>query len=379
MSKLINILHIITDLPIGGAQYNTIYTVEKLNYKKYNISLACNCKGEMLDKVKIVPNLNLIDVPFLTRDINLIKDFKAFLSIFRLIRRGKYHIVHTHSSKPGAIGTIAAWLNKTPVIIHTLHGFPFNEFMGRFTNKIYTLLEKFWFYFCDKIITVSQLNKEKAIKIKLATREKLINIYSGIDMDQFDKISSGDLKKELGLPDNYKLIGSVGRLSHQKDPICFIKSIPLVLKKIKKIHFVLTGDGPLREILEKFIIQYKLSEHVSLIGNRDDIPNVLKSLDVFVLSSLYEGLGRSLTEAMYCKLPIVATEVEGVPELINHMKTGYLVQPRDHYEIAKGLLFCLRNNTHAKSMACNAHKLVKNKFHVLKMIDRIDSLYQAYI
>ena len=140
MNDKIKILHIITDLPIGGAQDNTLYTLELLDKGKYDVSLACNLCGEFVERANSIEQCKIYNIKYLVREINLFKDLGATLELVKLMRKEKFQIVHTHSSKPGVIGRIAAFISCTPIVIHTIHGFPFHEFMNIFKRKYFILV-----------------------------------------------------------------------------------------------------------------------------------------------------------------------------------------------------------------------------------------------
>ncbi len=375
--KKLKILHIITYLPIGGAQDNTLLTVEGLDKHRYDITLICGKRGEWIDRAFSIKGIKIHFINELIRKIHILYDVIALLKMYRFIKKGKFKIVHTHSSKAGFSGRIAAYLAGVPVIIHTLHGFPFHDFMHPAVRMFYIYLERFLSKLSGKIITVSHLNQEKAIHLKLNRPAKFINIYSGIDFGRFNNsINITKKKKELVINKEKQVIGMVGRLSEQKAPQYFIQAIPAVLKIHPHVQFVLVGDGELRNHITKMTVRLNISNHVCFLGFRDDVPEILKTFNVFVLTSLWEGLGRSLTEAMYTARPIVATAVEGVPELIINGKTGYLVQPKDPDAIAQRIHDHLSNPRKAKRMGENARKRVMKDFDVDIMIRKIDQLYQ---
>lgn len=373
----IRVLHIITNLPVGGAQDNTLITVERLNRAKYEVSLLCSSEGEWQQRAQNIRNLNLIFVNELTRRIQIFYDVIAFWKIYCIIRRGGYDIVHTHSSKPGVLGRFAAKLAGVPVIIHTIHGFPFHDFMNPVKKGVFIFLERICSKLTTRLITVSQLNLEKAVKLKLAKRSRFVNIYSGIDFDKFDTpIDPVSKKQEMGLLNGEKIVGTVGRFSEQKAPLDFIRAIPHVLDKRNDVCFVMVGDGELKPKMTQLAGELGLASKLKILGYREDIPEILQIFDVFVLSSLWEGLGRSLTEAMYASLPVVATAVEGVPELVKHDETGILVPPRDVSAIAGGILSLLEDEQKAQSLGKAAKQKITDAFRADVMVKRLEEVYQ---
>ena len=379
MSKKIKLLHVITHLPIGGAQDNTLYTVELLNKDKYDISLSCNLNGELVSRAKKVKHLKLYDVPNLRREVSIINDIRAFLYLYKLIKKENFTIIHTHSSKAGFLGRVAAMLNKTPIVIHTIHGFAFHDYMNSFKKNIFIYLEKLSAKWTHGLVTVSNLNKKKVVDLGIAPIEKLKNIYSGIDLTLFINEKNDQFRKELNLDSNHLLLGSVGRLSNQKDPITMIEAFCIVIKRFPNAHLTLVGEGELRDEILIKIDQLQLNGRVHLTGNKNDPWKIYHSLDLFIMSSIYEGLGRSITEALSCGVPVVCTSVEGVPEIVRDNETGILVPPKDPDALATGIIKSLNDMDNARKMAEEGRKFVNENFDVKKMVDDIDTLYDTLL
>ena len=377
MKSKIKILHVITHLPIGGAQDNTLYTVELLDKEKYDISLCCNLDGELVERAKKVEAVKLFDIPFLGREVSPYRDIRAFLSLYKLFKEEDFTIIHTHSSKAGLLARLAAVLNKTPIVIHTIHGFAFNDFMNGLKKNFFIYLEKLLAKWTDVLITVSNLNKKKIIDLNIAHENKIKNIYSGIDLSLFTNKRNDDFRKELNLENDHLLLGSVGRLSDQKDPITMIEAFGIISKPFPNAHLALVGDGELKgKILEK-IDQLKLDGKVHLTGNKNNPWSVYHSMDLFIMSSIYEGLGRSITEALSCGVPVVCTDVEGVPEIVRDNITGILVPPKDSNKLADGIIRTLNDMETAKKMAEEGRRFVNDNFDVNKMVNDIDGLYNT--
>ena len=379
MKSKIKILHVITHLPIGGAQDNTLYTVELLDKEKYDISLCCNLDGELVERAKKVEAVKLFDIPFLGREVSPYRDIRAFLSLYKLFKEEDFTIIHTHSSKAGLLARLAAVLNKTPIVIHTIHGFAFNDFMNGLKKNFFIYLEKLLAKWTDVLITVSNLNKKKIIDLNIAHENKIKNIYSGIDLSLFTNKRNDEFRKELNLENDHLLLGSVGRLSNQKDPITMIEAFGIISKPFPNAHLALVGDGELKgKILEK-IDQLKLNDRIHLTGNKNNPWSVYHSMDLFIMSSIYEGLGRSITEALSCGVPVVCTDVEGVPEIVRDNITGILVPPKDSNKLADGIIRTLNDMETAKKMAEEGRRFVNDNFDVNKMVNDIDSLYNTLL
>ena len=375
----IKILHIITHLPTGGAQDNTLFTIELLDRNKYEISLCCNLVGDLVDRAKRIEQVQIFNVKNLVREVNIFKDIKAFISIYKILRSEEFDIVHTHSSKAGFLARIAAKLYGKSIIIHTVHGFPFNDYMNFFKKYFYIKIEKFLSSLSDALITVSNLNKVKIVKLGIAEDSKITNIYSGIDLKLFGKKNDSSFRNDLGISDDLILIGAVGRLSAQKDPITLVNAFDLVIKEKTNVKLVFVGDGDLKAEVSRKINELGLQKNIYLAGNKMDTWNIYSSLDLFVMSSIYEGLGRSITEALCSETPVVCTNVEGVPELVRDDITGYLVKPKDYFELSRVILKSLENIDHSKNMAKIGSKFVKANFDVNNMVREIDDLYLSLL
>ena len=270
MKNKIKILHVITHLPIGGAQDNTLYTVELLDKEKYDISLCCNLDGELVERAKKVEGIKLFNIPFLCREVSPYNDIRALILLNKIFKKEDYTIIHTHSSKAGLLARLAAVLNKTPIVIHTIHGFAFNDFMNVFKKNFFIYVEKILAKWTDVLITVSNLNKKKIIDLNIAHENKIKNIYSGIDLNLFTNKRNDEFRNELNLKNDHILLGSVGRLSRQKDPITMIEAFGIISKQFPKSNLALVGDGELKgEILEK-IHKLKLNGRVHLTGNKNN-------------------------------------------------------------------------------------------------------------
>jgi glycosyltransferase involved in cell wall biosynthesis len=374
--KKIRVLHIITNLVVGGAQDNMLATVERLDRQKYDVSLITSSEGEWLPRAKLIPNLNLMFVNSFKRSISPILDLITLYRLYSKIKAGNFAIVQTHTSKAGVLGRLAAWCAGVPIIIHTHHGLNFHDYLNPVLRFIFLQLERFLANYSDKLIMVSKLNLQKAVEVKLAGRDKFATIYNGIDFKNLDvRINIQQKRKAIGVTGNEKIIGTVGRLCPQKAPQDLLRAIPNILKARKDVVFLFIGNGELLPQMQALSKKLEIEPHVKFLGNRNDVPELLLLLDAFVLTSLWEGMPRSLTEAMYCGRPVAATAVDGTPELVQHNETGLLVPPRDIDAIADAILLLLNNETKARQMGVAAKRRVAEQFSIQKMMTEIEQLY----
>ena len=373
------VLHIITRLIIGGAQENTMLTAELLDKKKFDVEVLSGSQtgseGSLIEEIK-KRGIKLKIENYLVREINPIKDFIALIKLYKIIKKGNYKVVHTHSSKAGIAGRFAAWFAGVPVIIHTVHGWGHTPYQHPVIRNFYILLEKITQKMSNRLIAVSPKDIDKGLKQGIATKKKYIVIRSGIETDRFGKckISKNEMKKKLNIPENSIVIGTVTRLSPQKAPLDFIKACSIIAKKNNNAFFVIVGDGNLRFDAEQMVKDLKIENRFIFTGLRRDVPELMTAFDIFVLSSLWEGLPRVLPQAMATGLPIVATSIDGSAEAVEDGLNGFLVPPKMPEEIAKKVIYLIDNPAIANKMGNNGKKLV-DIFSAKKMVDDIEKLY----
>jgi len=232
-------------LPImSGVQKAMTELLIRLDKKDFEIYVICQAEGELTDFL-IKHNVQCFLLPELKREINLYYDFKAFWEIYKLCRRYKFDIVHTHSSKPGFLGRCAAKIAGVQGIIHTVHGFAFHQFSSRKSILFYRLLERLAGFVTSRLILLNELDYKFVLKHRLVKENRAIKIYNGIDFEALNfKINVNRKKHSFKIPKNHKIVGSVGRLWKQKAPQIFIKAIPKVLQQVPDTTFLLIGNGP---------------------------------------------------------------------------------------------------------------------------------------
>ena len=379
----VKVLHIITRLIVGGAQENTMLTAVLLDPSRCAVDVVSGpqtgSEGSLIEEFR-TRDIPLTIEPALVREINPLKDLLALFRLTRFIRRGRYTIVHTHSSKAGILGRWAAFLAGTPVIVHTVHGWGHHDRQYPLVRRSYILLERVTQRITDKLIVVSPRNIEKGLADGIGTPEKYITIRSGIELDRFRRPSRSreDVRAELGIPVDSAVVGTVTRLSPQKAPLDFLDAAAHVAAQQPNVHFVIVGDGPLRADVEAQVVTLKLTERIHLTGLRRDVPDLLHSFDIFALSSLWEGLPRVLPQAMAAGLPIVATAVDGNAEAVTDGINGLLTPPGDPQAMAAALLRLLNDPFLRRKMG-EAGRTRAEEFSARKMVGDIEVLYEALL
>ena len=381
--KKIKILHIITKLAIGGAQENTIYNVEHLNRQLSTFSeIACGPLEKDVGNLEVLAEskgINLVKISGMTNDIHPLANIRAFYQLYVYLKKNKFDIVHTHSSVAGIIGRITARLAKTPIVIHTVHGWGIRDDMSVLKKKIYINLERICEKFTDKLIAVSKFNVDKGLKYGIGKASKYIVIHSGIDIGRYSRrFNIAKKKQELGISEDARVIGTVGRLDIQKNPLDFVRMAKIITNDFPNCVFVIVGDGPLRKQTKEFIGENKLEMNFRLLGFRDDVEEIIPCFDIFVLSSLWEGLPRVFLQAMAAKKPIVATDVDGAPEAIINGNNGFIVETKKPGEMAKKAIYLLSHPKKADAMGKNGFEMV-HKFSLNKMLQDIDNLYRSLL
>lgn len=376
--KKIKILHIITQLDLGGAQKNALDIVRLLDKNRYAIYFVSSNKGLLLKEALHTPGVKTVFLPSLKRSINLLADLLTLFRLTLLFKKEHIELVHTHSSKAGILGRWAAHLAGVPVIVHTIHGWSFHNGLNSLMNSLYIFLERITAKFTNNLIAVSFSDIQKGLNNKIATKDKYILIRYGIARDEFANrnINIERKKKELGLDVNSFLVGMVACLKPQKSPQDFVRVASLVIKKRPQTQFLLVGDGLLRKEIERLIDSLNLKENFILTGWRRDIPEVMSCLDILVLTSLWEGSPLVFLEGMCCRLPIIAYDVDGASEVIKNGINGFLVTPGDFSEMACRINSLLENKDLVKKMGRHGSDLViNNGYQTERMLKDLDNLY----
>jgi len=333
------VFHVITKLELGGAQKVTLMTLERLPRDRYRLGLATGPEGLLVDWANRIPDMQRVWIPPLIREVRPLEDLRAMIYLWRLFRRERPDIVHTHCSKAGILGRWAAWLAGVPVIFHTAHGFGFSDFQRPLVRNVYVWLERITSKITTKLVVVSYANADKGEKSGVLRRGDWVLCRDAISVDEF--MQPGPRRAQLrtwGVPEDKVVIGMVACFKPQKAPVDFVKVAAQILKQNQNVHFVMAGDGELRPEIEREIREQGIDRHITLLGWYRDMPEVYRNLDIVVLTSLWEGLPCVFSEAMAGELPIVATNVDGAREAIIDGENGFLHDPHDIEGIARSVL-----------------------------------------
>ncbi len=365
-------MHVITRLEFGGAQTSTLFTVENLSRKGYEVYLLTS-PGYLSRMAEKIPGVNLYYLPF-RREINPWWDVMVLFLLVKKLSSIRPHILHTHSSKAGILGRWGGFITRVPLIYHTIHGFPFHDFQPLIIKKFYAFLERITSLVTTRLIAITREDIKKGLREGIGGREKYILIRDGIDFSRFQR-NRGDkeeIKKDLGIREKW-IVGTVSCFKPQKNLGDFIRMAALL--DLPDTGFVMVGDGRERRKMEREICRRGMEERFYLMGWREDVERILRIFDVFVLTSLWEGLPKAVLEALTSRIPVVANAVDGVREVVRDGYNGYLIRPGDVYGMAKRVREIILNPSLRKRMGENAGRSLGEEFDIRNMVEELERVY----
>jgi len=381
--EVLKVLHVHTRMIRGGADENTLFTVNGLDPRRFQVTLAVGGGSEPSMLGKIGPHVEVLEVPELVRDISPRNDMAAFNKLRRHMRDKRYDIVHTHTAKGGILGRFAARAAGVPIIVHTLHGSTFHSALDPVQYRAYWLLEKLTARFTKRIISVGEDLKDRYLTAGISSVERYDVIRSGMDLGQFRAAAAmtaaqkAEVRRSLGVPADAPLVGKVARLEERKGYRYFIEMAEKVLKQVPTAHFVGVGAGQQLDFLNAEVARRGLAGQIHFPGFRADIAEVLACLDVTVLTSLWEGLPRALVQAAACSVPAVTFEVEGAREVVKDGVNGYVVPSKDVEQLADRVISLLTHPERARAMGAAGSGLVHQGWTIESMVREISAVYEA--
>ena len=382
----VRVLHIITRMILGGAQENTLLSVVGLDaMPEYEVTLVSGVdygrEGELLTQAE--ESCELIVLPEMARSINPLSDLAALRALVRVIRKGRYHIVHTHSSKAGVLGRLAARIAGTPIVVHTIHGLAFHEYQPKVVNLIWRGAEKICAPFTDHFVTVCDVMAEKALAAGISRPEKFRTIYSGMELDWFlnAKFDPAAVRREFGIPADAPVVGKIARLFELKGHDQLMDAAPEIVRRVPNVRFFLIGDGVLLEHLQERARGYGILDNFVFAGliDRNRIPEMISAMDMVVHTSLREGLARVLPQALAMGKPCVSFDIDGAREVVMDDHTGYLVKAFDSVSLADRISRVLEDEEFRKTLGANGRRHVDPIFRTEKMVADIADLYQQLL
>ncbi len=369
--KKICVLHV---AEAAGGVERYLETLFKYSKDKVENILVCS---QNYDYEKFKTLADRVIVLKMAHDIEPSSDIKVERTLRRIIKQLKPDIVYAHSSKAGAFARIAD-LGLNNKVIYNPHGWAFNMQQSAKKQEMYKWVEKISAHFCDKIVCISNAERESALRGKICKPSKLQVIYNGIDLEEIEKAASMS-RAQLGIPEDAFVVGMVGRLSKQKAPDTFVRAGKLIKEKIPNAFFLMVGDGELRGQVENLIHQYDLGSSFLITGWVDNPTAYMKIMDVGILLSRWEGFGLVLPEYMACGVPIVATNVDAIPNIVKDGVNGMLVGKDDYSKAADAVDRLFEQPNLTSSLVKDANNIVKTKFDGKRVAQNTELLYKELI
>jgi len=378
--RKIRVLFVITGLASGGATNVVLDLASHFNnHPDFDVRLVTGpIPPGRTDVTYLAHELGIKThiIPSLINHINPVVNLKGVADIRRIMVQGNYDIVHTHSSVAGVIGRIAAFSAGVPVILHHVHGWGLHARKSKLHQIFYVNLERLCAQFTNQMIVVSRADIQKGLAHRIGREDKYTLIYNGIDLERFRQpVNDTQMHKKLGLDPDCKLVGMIGRLDGQKNPLDFIRAAAIVVSRYPKVQFLIVGDGSLRPECERLIDELNVKEKFFLLGYRNDVPRIISMLTITAMSSLWEGLPIAFLESMSAGKPIVANNVDGASDVVIDGETGFLVTPHQPSEMAERILYLLNNENLCSEMGQVAQQR-SSYFSRQRMVAQVESLYK---
>jgi glycosyltransferase involved in cell wall biosynthesis len=375
----LRVCHIITRLIVGGAQEGTVYAcafVSKDEFRSLLVTgLQTGVEGD-LGKLARKLGVSIVGVDSLVREIAPIRDLRALCDLRSVLREHRPDIVHTHSSKAGVLGRLAARREGVPIVVHTVHGWGFHGHMPALSRAVFVRLERRAAVWSDRLITVSDLDRDKGLAARIGTTKQYRTIPNLNDLRRyFDAARRGAAARaRLELPASAFVVGTVGRLAHQKDPTTWVRTAARVAADVPDARFVMVGDGDLRAHTQRLAAKLGIGDRLVLTGLRDDVPDILPAFDVFLLTSRWEGLPLVIPQAMASGVPVVVSAADGNRAIVRDGENG-LVAPPEAADSFAASVVRLRDAKLASRLVA-AGRETAHEFSLERTIPSLENLYR---
>lgn len=366
------IMHIVQSP--GGVERYIQMLLKHIDTTKYENIMVCS---RDYDAEYYKPYVTVFEHVDMGREISPVHDLKAVWAVRRLIKKYKPDIIYCHSSKAGAIGRAANFCINNKVVYNP-HGWAFNMECGNQKRMLYRIVEHILAKMTDRIIAISDYEKESAIENHICKSEKLKVIYNGIDMAEYEKnIERFEISRpDLDIPENAYVIGFVGRLTKQKAPDVFIRAAAQIKQQIPQAYFLMVGNGEEQEQIMQLVTDSGLQDCVHITGWVDNPMEYVMLFDQAMLLSRWEGFGLVLAEYMWAGKPIVATQINAIPNLITDGVNGLLVEKDNVEEVSKAAIRIYKNKELAQRLCNNGKQIVAGRFSVERVVREHEKLFE---
>ncbi len=383
------VIHVITRLDWGGSAQNTLLTTLGHDRTKFAPVVVAGRAGrwdaqggdratEANCRRLTQAGVRWVLLPTLTREINPLKDLATLWRLVALFRLERPAIVHTHTSKAGVLGRLAAWLAGVKVVVHTPHGHVFYGHFGPLASRLFLWIERGLARTTTELIALTEAERDEHLVRRVGRPEHFSVVPSGIDLSRFRAAASRGARVRpawFDCPADALVIGSVGWLTEVKGHRFLIEAFARLKPVYPNLHLVIVGSGGLRDAYLALADRVGVADALHLLGDRQDVPDCLAGMDLFVLPSLNEGMGRALIEAMAAGIPVVASKVGGVPAIVEDRRTGLLVPAGDAGALASALEELVQKPAWAKELGAAASRSIGERFGSDAMVRAIESVY----
>ncbi|HVR71130.1 MAG TPA: glycosyltransferase [Vicinamibacteria bacterium] len=368
---------------MGGPAVHVILLTAGLKARGYSTVLAVGKEspreGNLLD-LAAAKGVECLQLGALGREIRPLADARALWQLWRLIRRQRPHVVHTHTAKAGLLGRVAARLAGVPIVVHTYHGHVLHGYFGPLRTALFRSLERALGRASDALVAVSQSVKDELVGLGVADAAKIRVVPLGLELTHLTGVlPRGGLRSPSGVSDRAPLVGIVGRLAPIKDVPTFLAAAAAVRRAVPEARFAVVGDGEEREALEAEARRRGLDGAVHFHGWQRDMAAVYGDLDVVVNCSRNEGTPVALIEALAAGRPVVATRVGGTPDLLARGEHGLLVPPGDAEALAAAIAGVLRSPESARARTARGRAYVLRQHTAERLVRDVDALYRQLL
>ncbi len=378
----VRVLRLISRLNVGGPAHHVLLLAQRLDPDQYETLLVAGQEpqGEQRAEPWIAAyQVPVYYLPALRREPGLWHDLRTLVALWRLIRRYKPHLIHTHTAKAGALGRLAAWLAGVPVRVHTYHGHSLEGYFSPIISWFYVQAERLLARITHVVVAISERQRRDLVeRFRVAPAHKVRVIPLGFDLERLERYDAQRVSELRAMwlgGASGPLLGWIGRLV----PIKRVDKLLQALAQLKHAHpglrLVIVGEGPERPTLEALAQKLELTDRVYWAGLRWDMPEVLRALDAVLLVSDNEGTPVTLIEALACGVPVAATPVGGVPDLLEEGRWGYLL----HEPLSESLAAFLSQLPQARAQAQAAQLTIRQRYHASRLVQDIQALYRELL
>ncbi|MCP3905489.1 MAG: glycosyltransferase family 4 protein [Planctomycetes bacterium] len=381
------IMHISTRLILGGSQENTVLSCAGQADAGHDVSLVYGPiygpEGSLLPRAREHGGIETIETPDLVRQVAPWRDRRCTGALRRLIRDWKPDVVHTHSSKAGILGRLAAWKEGVPCVIHTIHGLAFHPYQARWRNAMYIVAERFAAKRCHRILCVADAMRDQALAAGIGRPEQYVTVHSGMEVERHldPAVTRAESRAALDLDEEDFVVGTISRLAELKGHDDLLDAVGPMMRDDERMKLVWVGDGWWRDRLLGRVRDLGLADRVRVTGlvPPEEIATHLTAMDVLAQPSYREGLPRTVVQALLSAVPVIAYDVDGTREVCIDGETGRLVEPKDVAGLAGAVRWMREHEAERREMGRRGRELCRERFAAATMVRRLLEIYEEQL